>query len=157
GAERRIDLALHGLQVLERPEVEVASIDERDELAEQHLAELAVAAHRPRLQPHRALPRLAPRLVVRERRGQGDRDRPFRAARTEPEVDAEAEPVGRELTERARGFLGETAEELREGAPGRLLAVVLVDADEVDVRAVVELLAAELPHAEDAEVRRTAL
>src|SRR5581483_9852302 len=113
-AERRIDLPLHRLQVLDRPEVEVAPVDERHELPEQRLAERAVAADGPRLQPRRALPRLSPRLVVRERGRQRDRHRPLRAPGTQAKIDAKDEAVLGELAQRARHLLRKTREELRE-------------------------------------------
>src|SRR5581483_12316901 len=117
-------------------------------------AERAVAADGPRLQPRRALPRLSPRLVVRERGRQRVRHRPLRAPGTQAKIDAKDEAVLGELAQRARHLLRKTREELRERPARRLLAVALVDVHEVDVGAVVELFATELPHAEDDEPPR---
>src|SRR5262249_23053823 len=149
--QRRVDLPLHDLQILDRAEVEVSSVHERDELADETLAERPITADGSRLEPRRAFPRLTPGLVVGERGRQRDRHRSLAPARPEPKVDAEDDAVAGPLAERARHLLGEPGEELRERTAGRLLAVGLVDVHEVDVRAVVELLAAELPHAEDDE------
>ncbi len=156
-AQRGVHPSLHRLQVLERPEVEVAAVDEGHELGDEPLAERAVPAHRTGLQPRGALPRLPPGLVVRERRRERDGDRPLAAARAEPEIDAEDEAVARDLAERARHLLGEAREELPERAARGLLAVALVDVDQIDVGTVVELLAAELAHTENDEGGGTAL
>ena len=115
------------------------------------LAQRPVAGDGARLQPHRPLPRLAERLVVGEQRGQRQRERTLPAARPQAQVDAEAEAVRRHLGERARHLLGHADEELAHGASVGQLAVALVDVDQIDVGAVVELAAAELAHAEDDE------
>src|SRR5207249_10803987 len=155
-AQRGVQPSLPRRQVLERPEVEVAAVDEGHELGDEAFAEGAVPAPRTGLQPRGALPRLPPGLVVRERRRERDDDRPLAAARAEPEIDAEDEAVARDLAERARHLLGEAREELPERAARRLFAVALVDVDQIDVGAVVELLAAELAHTENDEGGGTA-
>ena len=153
-AQRGVDPLLHRLEVLDGAEVEVAPVDEGVELGEERQAEVAIAADRPGLQPHGALPHLAEGLVVRDRRGERHRERPLSAAGAEAEVDPEAEPVGRHVAQGPRHLLAETREELAVRAAARVGAVALVDVHEVDVGAVVELAAAELAHAEDDESPR---
>src|SRR5207244_42637 len=92
-AQRRVDPALHRLQILDRREVEITAVDERLELGEEALPERLLAADGPGLQPCGALPRMAERLVVGDRRRQRDRERPLAAARAEPQVDPEGEAV----------------------------------------------------------------
>ncbi len=150
-AQRHVDLALHRLEVGERPEVEVAAVDEGLELGEQRRAERAVARDHPRLEPRGALPRLPPALVVRERGRPRHGNRPLAAPGPEPQVDAEAEPVGGDLGEGAGHLLAHSGGELAHGATSRQLAVARIDVDEVDVGAVIELAAAELAHAEHGE------
>src|SRR5207253_10210397 len=150
-AQRRVHTPLHHLEVLDRGKVQVAAVDEAEELVEQRLAERPVAGDRPRLQPGRALPRLPEGLVVGERRGERDGERPLAAARAQPEVHPEAEPLGRHVAQRAGPLRRQAREELPVRPPPRVGTVALVDVDQVDVGAVVELAAPELPHAEDDE------
>ena len=110
----------------------------RDELAKletQH-AELNEEIKKQRL----ALPCRSLRLVVPAHRVERPRQRAARAARTERRVDAERDPLG--------GRVGERANQGRARALGRLLPfgpLSLVDEHDVDVRRVIELGPAQLP------------
>ena len=67
-AARGVDLPLHRMDVGDRRVVEILAPDERRELGEEALAELEIAGGRPRLDHRRALPVLAERFVIGDRR-----------------------------------------------------------------------------------------
>src|SRR2546428_541214 len=87
-AERGVHPSLHRLQVLDRPEVEIAAVDEGHELGDHPPAEGAVPPHPAGPQPPGALPRLPPGPAGGERRRPPDGDPPPPAAPAEPPIDA---------------------------------------------------------------------
>jgi hypothetical protein len=126
-------------------------VDDRLELGGQQAPQRPVSGHRAELDQRLTLPRARAGPVVLERRGQRPHERPPRALRPQPHVDAEREPV--------RGLpRQQPAEALRQlrvrlpPRPGHLPVLGRgVDEDQIDVGRVVELPAAELPHGEDGE------
>ena len=101
-----VDLALHGVDVGDRGEVEIFAPDEGRERGEQRFAGRDVAGARPRLDQRGALPVLADALVVVERRRGRDRDLGRGRIGAQPQIDAEHVAVGgallQELHQRAR-------------------------------------------------------
>src|SRR3546814_353718 len=90
----RVDLPLDGVHVLDGPEVEVLAPDEGLHLAQEGLAERAVAGHRARLDHGGALPVLAQAFVVGEGGVQADRQRHGAGIGPEAQVGAEDVAVG---------------------------------------------------------------
>ena len=129
--------------------VEILAVDEwRDELHE-FPAQRPVARYGPRLEQREPLERLAEVLVVLRRLLQRIDEVPARAHRPQAHVDAIEIALGRVL-----------AEQRREPASQPLVAVMrvagrldryVIDVDQVDVGAVVQVHAAELAHADDRE------
>jgi hypothetical protein len=153
GAGPGVDAGLHGLDLLDDPQVDRAAPDERLELRQHLLADRLVAGSGARLDEGVALPGPAEGLVVELGGPDAVHDGSAAAVGAKVQVDPEDEPV--------LGDLGETfGHELREprvvGEVGeRLLAgggaVGQVDVDEVDVRREVELAGSQLPHGDGAE------
>ena len=147
-----LDARLHVAQLLHRGKVQVTAVDEQPHVVQERLAQLQVPGHGPRLDQGRPLPALAPGLVVEEGRGHRLRRRPLAPHRPKPQVGAEHQAVLGHLAHCMGQAFRELAEEFRgrdDAAACRLIG--LVEVDEVDVRAEVELPSAELAHAEHDE------
>jgi len=132
-----------------------------------HFLELAgecgIAGDAPGFDEHHAFPGLAPLGVVVLVAGEGSGEGAGVAFRAEAEVDPVEGAVGGKAGEFGDQVFDEALEELVTGdaasgsaGGGRFIEEVAffgVDEEEVDVRAIVEFLAAEFSHAEDAEGR----
>src|SRR5439155_8434708 len=111
-----------------------------------------------RLDERLALPRIGPIAEVGHRRAQGDHQLAVPAARAQVEVDAEHLPLGIAARDQARHIARQAGEELLvadraaalRAAPGGL-AVPREEVEEIDVAAVVQLLAPELAQGDDGE------
>ena len=143
---------LEAEDLLERRMIEVAPVDERLDQLEEALAQLEVAGERPRLEQREALEGLAPGVVVLGVLPQRVGDVAAPAHRPQPQVDAVEIALVGELGQYLHQRAGELVEEAMVGVV--VFVVGLVDEDEVDVRAVVELAPAQLAHAEDDEAPR---
>src|SRR3546814_14546459 len=91
----RVDLPLDGVHVLDGPEVEVLAPDAGPPLAQEGLAERAVAGHRARLAHGAALPVLAQAFAVGEGGVQDDSKRHGAGIGPAAQVGAEAVDAGR--------------------------------------------------------------
>ena len=146
GAERtRIAEGVHHLQELRR--------------------QLRRAGHAPRFDQHHALPRLAPLRVVNLAARQRAHQRPGVAFRSQPQVH----PVQKAQRRHARHLADKRLHELREklvvrhhgrhlrrlaGSGVEDAAFLAVEKDQIHIRAIVQLLPAQLAHAENTEFRR---
>ena len=139
-------------ELLDGRVVQVLAVHEGDGQLDEPPAEVEVARDRPRLDEREPLERLAHALVVLRRLLQ----RVDEVAALPHRAQAHVDPVEVALA-------GMRAEQAREPAPQLLVAPLggagrivrgVVDVDEVDVGAVVEIAAAELAHADDREPPR---
>ena len=123
------------------------------------------SGHAPRFDQHHALPRLAPLRVVNLAARQRTYERPGVAFRSQPQVH----PVQKPQRRHARHLADERLHELREklvvrhhrrhlrrlaGSGFEDAAFLAVEKDQIHIRAVIQLLPAQLAHAENAELRR---
>src|SRR5262249_2729910 len=125
-----LDAALHLAQLLDRAEVEIASVNKRFDFAQKVLAEGDVAGGGPRFDERGSLPRLTPRFVVHERGSGRLHDRPLAAEGSKPQIGAEDEAAGGDLAHCPRDRLGNAREklarrELAFDAPGAFAFVFL--------------------------------
>ena len=145
----------HGRELAGHARIDGAPPDERRERLEQLGPEREVSRDRPRAQQRRALPRAPPRLVVALGRRQRVDERPARSLRPQAQVDAPDDAVARRIVERsAHEALRHAGEVLVQRLRPRRALVRLVEEQEVDVAARVELAAAELAHPDDHERAR---
>ncbi len=153
GARAGVDAGLHGLDLLDDPQVERAAPDEGLELAEQLLAHRQVAGAGARLHQGVALPGPAEGLVVELGRPDAVHDGSAAPVGPEVQVHPEDHPVLGDPGEALGDELGEPGEvgEVGEGALAGRRPVGRVDVDEVDVRGEVELPGAQLSHGDGAE------
>src|SRR5262249_40823514 len=103
-----------------------------------------------------ALPELRTRRVVGRERVERRDERALAAGRPEAGVDPVRDPLARRRLERADGALRDAGEDVvrqRTSAPPPRVPR-FVDEDEVEIRGVGELAAAELPHGDDGEAVR---
>ncbi len=148
-ATERVDLALHGVDVGNGREVEVAAPDERRKLGDEVFARLDVAGHRARLDEGGALPVLAEAFVV-EGGGLG-RERDLGGARIGPQSQVGAEDVARRraLIHQAHEIARQAHEEcLRVEAFLEACFRALEEDDEIDVARIVEFVGAVLADGE---------
>ncbi len=144
-----VDLALDGMHVGDRRVVHVLSPHEGLHLLQEGLGGFHIAGDRARLDHGRALPVLAPALVV----GQGALDRDHERRRsgvgTQPEVGAEDVAVLCAIREDADEPPGQSREQVRriERIADRR-SFGIDEQDQVDVGGEVELARAELAHSE---------
>ncbi len=143
---------VHGLQV------EVLAEDERGKPPQGFLARREVARDRPRLEQREALPGCPVALVVELQAADGVDDGAAAALRPQIEIHAEDESAFRRHAGRAhrgRHRFGEPGieGEVVDGVGSLRPAVLVVDVDHVGVGREVQLLPAELAHAEHAEAR----
>ena len=154
-AERPVDLPLHASHGGHDVRIETGPEDEGSDQLEESIRHLGVARAEARLDQGLALPELGALgqvgLVAVER--QDDPAHP--ALGTEPEIHAEGVPF---LGHRLEGGHdvprhGGEVVAVREAAlrSARGLPVLSIDEDEVDVGGIVQLIAAELAHADDGE------
>src|SRR5438552_1672037 len=101
-----VDLRLHLLDLFDGREIEEAAVDEGADLLEERPAEVEIASDRARLQHGGALPRLAERLVVDDRRGKRVDDRPVLTLGAQPQGDTEDESLDAHFAQHARRELG---------------------------------------------------
>src|SRR5690606_26771602 len=108
---------------------------------------------RARAEERRPLPRAPERLVIALRARERIDDRPAAPFGAEPEIDAEAIAVFRHVAEDPGAAGRDARVELvhRDVAAGYGGVVGLVEEDDVDVAAKVQLLPSELAHPEDDE------
>ena len=143
-----VDLPLDGVDVGDGGEIQVAAPDEGADLAQEMLAERAVAGHRPRLDHRRAFPILAHALVVGDGGVHGDGQRRRRRVRAQAEIGAENVALGGALLQQPH----QVARDPDIAGAGAVLVVGcrvrVVEQHEVDIRGVVQLPRAELAHAE---------
>src|SRR5690606_8501494 len=144
------DQRLHLAQAVDGAVVEVAAVDEGPQGAQQFLAGLDVAGHRPRLDPGVTFPvaALALEVLLHGIEAQGQ---PARGAEgAQAQVDAMAEALGGGVAQQLRQALAEAGEPgLRIQRPRAVaLAGFAVGVDEVDVGAEVQFAAAQLAQAE---------
>ena len=138
------DAQRYRLNVADRGVVEAPPPHERPDRGKERLPQRDVAGARPGADERGPLPRLGLRLVIVFGRGNGERDRRHLARRAQPQVDAEdvaADRIGHQRDDPPRDA---------DGGVGRLLARAerepggVVQQDQIDVRRIVELVAAEL-------------
>ena len=153
----RVDALLHPPKVFDRLVVEMAPEDEGTNTANEGLAEREISGDGSRLDVDAALPGIAPPLVVDERVGDRVDDRPAAALRAQPQIDAEDEPVFGRVADHVGDGRREPREELVCDRRVVTHAIAPVVVRHVDVRAVVEVLAAELAETEDDERNRRAV
>ncbi len=145
--------ALEGLDLGDLGRGKVSAINERGDRLLERPAQRQIAGHGPALEQRLAFPGPPSGHVIVDRRIERAGHRPLFPVRTEAHVD----PVGHPQ----RGVLGQQADHLaphprekfgvgNDLGPGGL-AVLIVEEDEVDVRAVVQLDAPELSQAQDDE------
>ena len=140
-AQLALDLKLHRAQLAQRVEVEVAAIDEVAELAEQPFADLEHAGYRTRAEQRGPFPGLAEALVEAERAFKWSHQRRVSAAWTQSHVHPK--------TSRRQKFGQRFAQARHRFGVG---VRPVEDVNQIDIRAEVEFLRAELAHR---QVRRT--
>ena len=149
-----VDLALDGMNVLDRREIQVLAPEERFQMPEKTTARFIVSRHHPGLDQGCALPVLAGAFVVSLRRRDGNRYRGRPRVRPQPEVGAKdiavpgpgfqhVDEVAHDADEKPRHVL----------TPGIGEAVGVVKGDQVDIAGIIELMGAELAETEDEEAR----
>jgi hypothetical protein len=172
GAELQVEVGAVGelhARPLDQPDhflgdtrIDVALVNERGELLECRTAELEIAGRWAGPQEGGTLPQAAERLVVTFGRRKRVGDGPLRALWTQPEVDAPHRALGRgdfevrrEPARYARPVLMQ-GERFAAVGRNRRAVIGVVEIEQIDVRAGVELPASELAHAEHDEGRRLA-
>ena len=89
GALMGVDAPLHGVDIGQRGEIEVAAPDEGADSGEKRRTERKVAGHRTRLQHGSAFPVLAHALIIGDGGRQGDAGRGGGRVRAQPQIGAE--------------------------------------------------------------------
>ena len=161
GLERVVDRVLHAAHLADDGAVETRSEDEGAHQLEEAIGDRGVAGGVARLDQRLALPQLGAlgdvRAVGLERQHHGAHP----PLGPEPEVHAEGVALLGDRLERIHdgaGRLGEVfAVGHAAGFSARRQPVVAVDEDQIDVRGVVELAAAQLAHADYRQPRRLAV
>ncbi len=156
GARREralLDPALHGLDLADLGRAEIAAINEGRDRREEGPAEIEIARDGPTFDERLTFPRSTGRFIIAERRGERARQRALIALGSKPHVD----PIG----DAQRGVVGEQSDDFathpREkfgvGDDARTggLPFGVVQENQVDVRAVIQLVAAELAERQDDE------
>ena len=120
------------------------------------VAQLERARDRSGFDQSRALPALAPGFIIEHRRAHRLHERSAGAHGTKPEIDAKNETVFSNLAHGVNNLFPDVAEKFsRIGfafAPaGAFAFVALVEKDDVDIGAEIELAAAKLSHTENDE------
>ena len=153
GAGAGVDAGLHGLDLLDDPQVERAAPDERLELGEELVAHRQVPGAGAGLHERVALPGPSEGLVVELGGPEAVHDGSAAPVGAEVQVDPEDHPVLGDPGEALGDQLGQlrVVGEVGEGALPGGRAVRPVDVDEVDVRREVELAGPQLAHGDGAE------
>jgi hypothetical protein len=149
-----VDLALHGMNVVDGGEVEVPAPDVGRQRFQQALARGNIAGDGACLDEGGALPVLAAALVVAFGGGKRDSDGRTAGIGAEAEVGSEDIALRRPLLKHLHEILREPHEELAVIEPvlqGKLPR--LVEDDEIDVARIVEFAGAVFAHPEDDEAR----
>ena len=102
-----VDLALDGMDVLERPEIEVLAPDEGAQFGQEGFADGRIARRRPRPDHGGALPVLAHAFVVGQRRRDRNRHRHGPRIGPEPQIGAEDVAVGGAVFQQTHEILGD--------------------------------------------------
>src|SRR5579871_818608 len=142
-----VDLALDGMNILDRRVVEAAPPHKRLEVFQKVFAGVPVSGASPRLDKGGALPVLSHLFVVTQRGIDGDRDLSRAGIRPQPEVDAEHIAVGRDFAEQP----DEAANEI-DGSPARVAppaerkAFAVVEGNEIEIARVIQLECTTLAH-----------
>ena len=148
------DLALDGLDIADRGEIEVFAPHERPYRAQERLARRQVPRDGPRLDHGGALPILPQTRVIAFRRRRRNGERRRRRIGAQPEIGAEHVTVGGALLKQPPQAPGEPDEDLlRRSAPRQPRRVGVVEDDQVDIARIVELPAAQFSHCEHDEAR----
>ncbi|MNV16234.1 hypothetical protein D3C71_1069890 [compost metagenome] len=108
-----VDLPLDGMNIGNRRVIEIFAEDERRQLAQEVLARLHVAGHRPRLDIGGAFPVLPPALVIKQRRFHGNGERRRAGVGPQPEIGAEDITIGGALLHDAHQTAHHASEILR--------------------------------------------
>jgi hypothetical protein len=153
-AMRLADAGGQAADFLDRHEVEAAAPHERAQCGEELLARGDVAAGRTGADERGALPRQRRAFVVRQRRVERDRQRRDFGGRAQPQVDAEHVAFAGLRRQRFDQRAGVALRRLaRLVAPAPRQTRGIVEQDRIDVRAVVELVRAELAERDRGEAR----
>ncbi len=152
-----VDLTLHPADRRDHGRVDTGAIDDFADQLHEPDADALVARRHPRLEQRLALPRRRPLAVVGLVALDRQREGADASLRAQPHVDPEdVALVGHRLDD-LDDLAAHAAEVLAVGqaalARPRRLALRAVDEHEVDVGRVVQLLAAELAHADDGQRR----
>src|SRR6185503_11457862 len=143
------DEALHLTQRVEHTVIEITAVDERRQDVVEDIRGELHARQQARLDVSIAFPIAAVLEQVRFERGEPDRERPARAERTQPHVDAICKSVRRALIEQLDEQLAEALViALALDLDAALYGSVGIQEHQVDVRREVQLGASELAHAE---------
>ncbi len=150
----RVDLALQRLDVGDGGKIEIFAPDIGNETREEFFAERPVAGDGARLDHRGALPVLAHILVIDRRRFDRNGDLGGARIRTQPQIDAKDISIFSHVLEEDNEPLGETDEEGRRiDALGKPRCLRVVEDDQIDIARIIELIGAELAHAEDGVTR----
>src|SRR6516162_7295749 len=151
-AAKGVDLTLDRVDILNGGKIEVFPPNERLQLAQKALPGDPVAGHRPGLDQRCPFPILADALIVGERGWHRQHQRGGRGVRAQPQICAKDVAVARSFVENAREIAcnankeGLDAITRTNARPGRV-----VKKDQIDIARIIELVSAELAHAEDDE------
>ena len=159
-AQRAVDLPLHAADRGQHALVEAGPIDDLAHEVHEARPDPGIARADARLEQRLPLPQLGALAVVGAVGVERHRDRPHPALGAQPQIDAEGVAFLGDLLDHRHEVAAHAREEraVLEPAlrPARGLALGAVDEHEVDVRRVVQLLAAELAHADHGEPRLAA-
>ena len=145
-----MDLPLDRMDVGDRRIVEILAEDEGHQLAQEILARGNVAGHGTGLDEGRPLPVLAAALVIQKPRLDRHRQRRRAGIGPKPEIGAEDIAVGGALLEDAHQAAHHPAVDFRPvDRVDKDAAFGIEEDDDVDVGGIVELVTAELAHADD--------
>ena len=154
GRERALlDPPLHRLDLGDLGRSQIPAVDERGDRGEEVGPQRQIPGDRPALDERLALPRPSRILIISQSRCQRSRQRPLVPFRAEPHVDPIGHPQRRVVGQGADDLATEPGEVLgvrqRPGAGGH--PFVIINENQVDVGAIVQLLAAELAQGQDHE------
>ena len=153
-----VDLHLHAAQRFEGREIQIAAIHERTQTLEQFLARNLIACDDARLDERVTLPVAPLTLIIIFHGVEAAHQRTFAAIGTQPHVDAEHEAVAGHRVDYIDEALPESHEELLIDEGIAIAAERLtrfgIGKDEIDVRRQIQLMRAELAHADHDEALR---
>ncbi len=143
-----VHAALHGADVGNGGEIEVAAPDEGADLAQEPLPQRAVAGDGAGLDHGGAFPVLTHAFVVGERRRQADGGRGGRRVGPEAQIRAEHVAVRIPRLHKGTNIPRYSCEHLAEPCCVSGMPIGVVDQDEVDIAGIIQLARAQLAHAE---------